>query len=53
LCDVRKSFDKYNLISGLHTLMVEKNLIYKNLLPPIKIIRWSRKKRFIIKPRKT
>ena len=25
LCDVRMSFDKYNLISGLHTLMAQKN----------------------------
>ena len=38
LCDVRKSFDKYNLISSLHTLMVQKNSIYKNLLPPLKLL---------------
>ncbi len=44
LCDVRKSFDKYNLISGLHTLMVEKNLIYKNLLPPLKLLDEAEKK---------
>ena len=38
LCDVRMSFDKYNLISGLHTLMSQKNQIYKNLLPPLKLL---------------
>ncbi len=38
LCDVRKSFDKYNLISSLHTLMAQKNPIYKNLLPPLKLL---------------
>ena len=38
LCDIRNSFDKYNLISGLHTLMSQKNSIYKNLLPPLKLL---------------
>ena len=38
LCDVRKSFDKYNLISSLHTLMTEKNSIYGYLLPPLKLL---------------
>ena len=39
LCDVRMSFDKYNLISGLHTLMAEKNSIYEKSFASIKIIR--------------
>ena len=38
LCDVRMSFDKYNLISGLHTLMEQKNSVYENLLPPLKLL---------------
>ena len=38
LCEIRASFDKYNLISGLHTLMSQKNPIYKNLLPPLKLL---------------
>ncbi len=38
LCDVRASFEKYNLISGLHTLMSQKNSIFKNLLPPLKLL---------------
>ena len=44
LCDVRKSFDKYNLISCLHTLMAEKNSIYENLLPPLKLLNKAEKK---------
>ena len=32
LCDVRKAFDKYNLISGLHTYYSQENEIYKNIL---------------------
>ena len=38
LCDVRISFEKYNLISGLHTLMAQKNSVYENLLPPLKLL---------------
>ena len=38
LCDVRMSFDQHNLISGLHTLMAQKNSIYENLLPPLKLL---------------
>ena len=34
LCDVRSTFDKYNLISGLHTFYSKENEIYKNVLPP-------------------
>ncbi len=35
LCDVRIEFEKYNLISGLHTYFSEKKSYYKNLLPPL------------------
>ena len=38
LCDVRKAFDKYNLISGLHTYHSKNNNIYKNILPPLKLL---------------
>ena len=38
LCDVRVTFEKYNLISGLHSFMSEKNEIYKNVLPPLKLL---------------
>ena len=38
LCDVRAAFDKYNLISGLHTYCSQENEIYKNLLPPLRLL---------------
>ena len=38
LCNVRKAFDKYNLISGLHTYYSQENEIYKNLLPPLSLL---------------
>ena len=38
LCDVRAVFDKYNLISGLHTFCSQENEIYKNVLPPLSIL---------------
>ena len=38
LCDVRSKFEKYNLISGLHTYYAKKNSYYKNVLPPLSIL---------------
>ena len=44
LCDVRATFDKYNIISGLHSFMSDKNEIYKNVLPPLKLLSETDKK---------
>ena len=38
LCNVRNIFEKFNLISGLHSLMSEEDEIYKNVLPPISLL---------------
>ena len=38
LVDVRNTFDKYNLISALHTLYSKKDKIYENLLPPLSLL---------------
>ena len=38
LCDVRNIFEKYNLISGLHSYYSKNDLIYKNVLPPLSIL---------------
>jgi len=38
LCDVREAFEKYNLISGLHSYYCTKNKIYKNILPPLSLL---------------
>ena len=38
LCDVRSAFDRYNLISGLHTFLSQEEKIYKNILPPLSLL---------------
>jgi len=38
LCDVRSEFEKYNLISGLHTFFGKKDKRYRNLLPPLSVL---------------
>ena len=38
LIDVRNTFDKYNLISALHTYCAQENKIYKNILPPLSLL---------------
>jgi len=47
LCDVRAVFDKYNLISGLHSFLMDKNEMYKNVLPPLNLLSESDKKDMI------
>ena len=47
LCDVRSAFDKYNLISGLHTYCSQENKIYKNILPPLSLLNKSDEKDLI------
>tara|TARA_B100000902_G_scaffold385342_1_gene426585 strand:- start:201 stop:1085 length:885 start_codon:yes stop_codon:yes gene_type:complete len=38
LCDVRKAFENYNLISGLHSFYSKENEVYKNILPPLRLL---------------
>jgi 4-hydroxy-tetrahydrodipicolinate synthase len=47
LCDVRNIFEKYNLISGLHTFFSKNDLIYKNVLPPLSILSSKEEKELI------
>ena len=47
LCNIRTSFEKYNLISGVHTIMSQKNPIFQNLLPPLKLLDESDKNELI------
>ena len=44
LCDIRSAFDNFNLISGLHTFYSRENKIYKNLLPPLRLLNTKEKK---------
>jgi len=47
LCNVRKVFDQFNLISGLHTFLAKKNKIYENILPPISLLDEKDKKKML------
>jgi len=38
LCNVRKVFDQFNLISGLHTFLSKEQEVYKNILPPLSLL---------------
>ena len=38
LINVRSAFDKYNLISGLHSYCAKENDIFKNVLPPLTLL---------------
>ena len=45
LCSVRKVFDQFNLISGLHCFFTNKNRMYENILPPLSILGTNDKKK--------
>ena len=47
LCDVRSEFEKYNLISGLHTFFGKKDKRYRNLLPPLSVLNSEDEKELI------
>ena len=38
LFDVRKVFENYNLISGIHAYYSTRDIIYKNVLPPLSLL---------------
>jgi len=47
LCNVRNTFEKFNLISGLHSFMSDQDEIYKNVLPPLSLLSEKDKKKLI------
>jgi len=47
LCNVRNTFEKFNLISGLHSFMSVENEIYNNVLPPVSLLSEEDKKKLI------
>ena len=47
LCDVRSAFDKYNLISGLHSYCSQEDKIYTNILPPLSLLNKKNEKDLI------
>ena len=48
LCNVRKTFDQFNLISGLHTFMSDQDNIFKNILPPLSLLNNNDKNKLIL-----
>ena len=38
LCDIRKTFDQFNLISDLHSFLKEKDTDYANVLPTLSLL---------------
>jgi len=49
LCAVRKVFDNYNLISGLHSFMSFENEKYKKVLPPLSLLSDAEQKELMLK----
>ena len=49
LCAVRKVFDNYNLISGLHSFMSIENEKYKRILPPLSLLSEAQQKEMMFK----
>ena len=49
LINVRHTFDKYNLISGLHSYMSLQNSKFKNLLPPLTLLNSNDQKELLKK----
>ena len=47
LCEVRGVFDKFNLISGLHTFCSQDDQIYRNLLPPLRLLNKEEEKKLM------
>jgi len=47
LCDVRSAFDQFNLISGLHTFCSHGDQVYRNLLPPLKLLNQEEEKKLM------
>ena len=52
LCLIRKAFDNYNLISGLHSFMSIEDEKYKRVLPPLSLLSDLEKKELINKLKK-
>jgi len=52
LCNVRKVFDEFNLISSLHSFFMKENNIYKNILPPLRLLNEIEQKKLFEKLKK-
>jgi len=48
LCSIRLTFDKNNLISGIHSFMSMENEKYKNILPPLNLLTKDQEKKMML-----
>ena len=49
LCSIRSTFDKYNLISGVHAFMEAESEKYARVLPPLSLLNKNQKKELMDK----
>ena len=47
LCNVRKVFEQFNLISGLHTFLSQRDDYYKNILPTLSLLNKDDEKKLL------
>ena len=45
LCNVRAAFDKYNLISGMHSFLSDADNCFNNILPPLSLLNSKEKEK--------
>jgi len=48
LCEIRKVFDQFNLISGLHSFKSIENEMFTRLLPPLKLLNNKEKEKLLL-----
>ena len=48
LCKVRRVFDKYNLISALHSYKSDNQSFFKRILPPLKLLDEKQYKKLVL-----
>jgi 4-hydroxy-tetrahydrodipicolinate synthase len=48
LCKVRRVFDKYNLISALHSYKSDNQSFFKRILPPLKLLDEKQHKKLVL-----
>ena len=47
MCEVRRVFDQFDLISGLHSFLAQNSNIYENILPPLSLLAKNDEKKLI------
>jgi len=48
LCEIRKVFDQFNLISGLHSFKCIEDEMFNRLLPPLNLLNKKEKQKLLL-----